>query len=96
MEAFVFTSTTSALGGALTPAPGDPAAWITDNVVPIPKNIYAVTKVAAEDLCELFHKTRRLPVVVLRTSRFFPEEDDDRKVREAYDLANIQANEMLY
>ena len=26
---FVFTSTTSAFGRALTPAPGDPAAWIT-------------------------------------------------------------------
>ena len=32
---------------------GEPAAWITEDVVPRPRNIYGVTKVAAEDLCEL-------------------------------------------
>ena len=49
---FVFTSTTSAFGRALTPLPGEPAAWITEDVVPRPRNIYGVTKTAAEDLCE--------------------------------------------
>src|SRR4051794_17980735 len=53
VEAFVFTSTTSAFGAALTPAAVEPAAWVTEDVVPIPKNIYGVTKVAAETLCEL-------------------------------------------
>ena len=47
---FVFTSTTSAFGRALTPADGEPAAWITEDVVPAPRNIYGVTKRAAEDL----------------------------------------------
>ena len=70
--AFVFTSTTSAFGRALTPPPGTPAAWVTEDVRPVPKNIYGVTKVAAEDLCELFHRLHRLPCLVLRTSRFFP------------------------
>jgi UDP-glucose 4-epimerase len=37
-----------------------------------------------------------LPVVVLRTSRFFPEPDDNAAVAGAYDLANVQANELLY
>ncbi|MGH3165202.1 MAG: NAD-dependent epimerase/dehydratase family protein [Trebonia sp.] len=55
---FVFTSTTSAFGRALTPALGMPAAWITEDVVPRPKNIYGATKVAAEDLCELIHAER--------------------------------------
>src|SRR5579864_2809899 len=32
--AFVFTSTTSAFGSALTPRPGAPAAWITEDVQP--------------------------------------------------------------
>ena len=54
--AFVYTSTTSAFGSALTPGPGEPAAWITEEVVPVPRNIYGVTKVAAESLCELFHR----------------------------------------
>lgn len=77
VESFVFISTTSTFGRALSPRPGEPAAWITEDVVPIPKNIYGVTKVAAEDLCRLLQVQTDLPVVVLRTSRFFPEADDD-------------------
>jgi UDP-glucose 4-epimerase len=94
--AFVYTSTTSAFGSALTPSPGQPAAWITEDVVPVPRNVYGVTKVAAESLCELFHRTEALPVVVLRTSRFFPEADDVAAIAETYPLANVQANELLY
>jgi len=95
VQSFVFTSTTSAFGSALTPAAGEAAAWVTENVVPIPKNIYGVTKLAAESLCERFHRAQHLPTVVLRTSRFFPEADDNASIRENYALANAQANEML-
>src|SRR5918999_58022 len=45
VEAFVFTSTTSTFGDALTPPAGAPAVWITEDVTPVPKNIYGVTKV---------------------------------------------------
>lgn len=93
---FVFTSTTSTFGRALTPRPGEPAAWITEDVVPIPRNIYGVTKTAAENLCELVHRDLGLPVVVLRTSRFFPEADDRAEVRAAYDDDNTKATEYLY
>ncbi len=96
VRSFVFTSTTSTFGAALVPPPGEPAAWITEGVRPVPKNIYGVTKVAAEDLCELAHKLHGLPVVVLRTSRFFPEEDDDPAKREAYPDDNLKANEFLH
>ena len=96
VRAFVFTSTTSVFGAALTPAADAPAAWITENVAPVPKNIYGTTKLAAEQLCELYHRRHGLPVVVLRTSRFFPEADDDAGKRAAYTLANAQANELLY
>jgi UDP-glucose 4-epimerase len=34
--------------------------------------------------------------VVLRTSRFFPERDDDPELRREYDALNAQANELLY
>src|SRR4029077_18150846 len=95
VRAFVFTSTTSAFGSALTPAQGEPAAWVTEDVAPIPKNIYGVTKVAAESLCELFFRKHHLPVMVLGTSRFFPEADDAPAIRETYATANAQANEML-
>ncbi|WP_137815924.1 NAD-dependent epimerase/dehydratase family protein [Gandjariella thermophila] len=93
---FVFTSTTSAFGHALSPPPGAPAAWITEDVAGVPKNVYGVTKTAAEDLCQLVHADHGLPVVVLRTSRFFPEPDDSDDVRAAYADANVKANEYLY
>lgn len=93
---FVFTSTTSVFGDALRPPPGAPAAWITEDVQPVPKNIYGVTKIAAENLCALFHQTNGLNAVLLRTSRFFPEEDDDRAMRQRYADANAKANEFLY
>jgi nucleoside-diphosphate-sugar epimerase len=96
VESFVFTSTTSVLGDALVPPAGAPAAWVTEDVTPIPKNIYGVTKAAAEDLCQLFHRNKGLACIVLRTSRFFPEEDDNKAVREAYADDNIKANEYLY
>jgi UDP-glucose 4-epimerase len=97
VRAFVFTSTTSTFGDALTPPAGAPAAWITEDVTPMPKNIYGVTKTAAEDLCQLFSRDRALPCVVLRTSRFFPEADDDDATRRAYDDdANLKANEFLH
>jgi len=93
---FVFTSTTSAFGRALTPAPGAPAAWIDESVTPLPRNVYGATKVAAEDLCELVARDEGLPCLVLRTSRFFPEGDDRDDVRTAYDTDNAQVNELLY
>ena len=93
---FVFTSTTSTFGRALVPAEGDPAAWITEEVTPVPRNIYGVTKVAAEDLCELVWRDHGLPCLVLRTSRFFPEPDDRDEVRAAYDDLNLKVNELLY
>jgi UDP-glucose 4-epimerase len=96
VDAFVFTSTTSVFGRALTPPLPAPAAWITEDVVPAPKNIYGVTKLAAEGLCELFHGIRGLSCIILRTSRFFPEADDRKEIRQSYADANVKANEFLY
>jgi len=96
VASFVFTSTTSAFGEAVTPPAGAPAAWVTEDVRPVPRNIYGVTKAAAEDLCELFHRSHRLACLILRTSRFFPEEDDNPATRVAYDDGNVKVNEFLY
>lgn len=93
---FVFTSTTSAFGRAMRSDPGEPAVWITEDVVPVPRNIYGVTKTAAEDLCQLVHLEQGLAVVVLRVSRFFPEGDDQDDVRGSYTDGNVKANEYLY
>lgn len=92
----VFTSTTSAFGAALSPADGQPAAWITEEIEPVAKNIYGVTKTAAEELCKLFSRSRGLPCIVLRTSRFFPEADDNPALRQRYDDLNLKVNEYLY
>ena len=93
---FVFTSTTSTFGAAMNPEQDEPAAWVTEDIVPVPKNIYGATKLAAETLCQLFARKERLPVLVLRTSRFFPEPDDSAAIRDAYPPENVQANEFLY
>ncbi len=96
VQSFIFTSTTSAFGHALVPHAGAPAAWITEGVTPVPRNVYGATKVAAEDLCQLVHQDHGLPCLVLRTSRFFPEEDDRPEIRNAYGSENAKANECLY
>jgi nucleoside-diphosphate-sugar epimerase len=52
--------------------------------------------VAAEGLCEIVHRSARLPCVILRTSRFFPEADDNVEIRQTYDDTNTKVNELLY
>ncbi|KAL2199495.1 hypothetical protein P885DRAFT_30475 [Corynascus similis CBS 632.67] len=100
VQSFVFISTTSAFGSALSPPPGEPAAWIDESVRPEPKNIYGVTKTAAEDVCRLVAASKSQsgpPVVVLRTSRFFPEEDDDEARRGAFaEGDNLKVLELAY
>jgi len=94
--AFVFTSTTSAFGRALTPGAGDPAAWITEAVADRPKNIYGATKTGAEALCDLAAHRDGLPIVILRCARFFPEPDDSAAARASFSDANLKANEFLH
>lgn len=92
----VVTSSTSAFGRALTPAPGGPATWIDETVVPRVRNVYGATKIAAEELCELASLDPGLPVVVLRTSRFFPEADDRDEVRARFDDTAIKLVEFCH
>ena len=100
IDRFVFTSTTSLMisqeirdgkaGGA------NEAVWIDETMTPLrPRNIYGVTKLAAEELCRLFNHLHKLPVLVLRTSRFFPEEDDMAHAI-AQSGENTKANEFLF
>ncbi|MGY8662135.1 NAD(P)-dependent oxidoreductase [Bradyrhizobium sp. UFLA05-109] len=96
VKGFVFTSTTSAFGSQLRPEAGNSAVWVTEDLPAVPKNIYGTTKLMAENLCELFVRESGLPVIVLRTSRFFPEEDDDPSARASFATENAQANELLY
>jgi UDP-glucose 4-epimerase len=68
---FVYTSTTSVYGAALVPT--DRAVWVTEDLTPQPRDIYDITKLAAEALCKHFAEAQGLPVICLRTARFFPE-----------------------
>ena len=96
VNAFVMTSSTTVFGDALVPAPNEPAAWVDEAVVSVPKNIYGVTKAAAEDLCQLAHRNDGLNCVVLRTSRFFPEPDDAPDTHEGRSDENVKADEYAY
>lgn len=68
---FVYTSTTSLYGHAMNPDKA--AVWVTEDLIPQPRDIYDVTKIAAEDLCRSFSEKHGLPCTSLRVSRFFPE-----------------------
>jgi nucleoside-diphosphate-sugar epimerase len=96
-DRFVFTSTTSLMISAAIRAEERAAAvWIDETLAPLePRNIYGVTKLAAEDLCRLFHLEHGLAVTVLRTGRFFPE-DDDMAHTHTLSGPNTKANELLY
>jgi nucleoside-diphosphate-sugar epimerase len=98
-DRFLFTSTTSLMiskairagkaGGALA------AAWLDEESGPLePRNIYGVTKLAAEQLCRLHHLEHGLDIAILRTGRFFPE-DDDMADEIDHDGPNTKANEFL-
>ncbi|QPC92459.1 NAD(P)-dependent oxidoreductase [Mesorhizobium sp. INR15] len=99
VQRFVMTSTTSLMisqairdgfiGGARK------AAWLTETMLPEPRNIYGVTKLSAEHLCRLYHLRHGLPVIILRTARFFPEADDMAHAIEQTD-ANTKVNELLF
>jgi UDP-glucose 4-epimerase len=71
VKRFVYTSTTSLYGFAMVPR--DQAVWVTETLPPQPRDIYDITKITAEELCQHFALTMGLPAICLRTARFFPE-----------------------
>ncbi|MBR0663772.1 NAD(P)-dependent oxidoreductase [Roseomonas hellenica] len=94
-DRFVFTSTTSLMiSEAIRAEAGSAAIWLDEGTGPLaPRNIYGVTKLAAEGLCRLHHLEHGLNCVVLRTARFFPEEDDTLR---DWSGPNLKANEFLH
>lgn len=94
-DRFVFTSTTSLMiSQAIRDETSARAVWLDEDSGPLaPRNIYGVTKLAAEGLCRLYATDHGLPCVVLRTARFFPE-DDDTIVHT--DAQNLKAVEFLH
>jgi nucleoside-diphosphate-sugar epimerase len=64
----VLSSSTSVYGHALEPSGA--AVWVDEALTPRPRDIYDVTKLAAEQLCALFTAETGIPTVCLRVSRF--------------------------
>jgi UDP-glucose 4-epimerase len=95
-KSFVFTSTTSLMiSAAIRQGGGSEAVWIDETLAPLePRNVYGATKLAAEELCRLIQAEHKLPIVILRTSRFFPEEDDQAHLLKLSG-PNTKANELL-
>jgi UDP-glucose 4-epimerase len=93
-DRFVFTSTTSLMiSQRIREELGHTAVWLDEQSGPLePRNIYGATKLAAEALCRLHHIEHGLNCVVLRTARFFPEEDDTHTELSG---ENMKANELL-
>ena len=92
-DRFLFTSTTSLMiSEEIRSGPKQRAVWLTEDSPPAPRNIYGATKLEAERLCRRAHDETGMAVLVLRTGRFFPEEDDTHR-----DLPgeNNKANELL-
>jgi UDP-glucose 4-epimerase len=100
VDRFVFTSTTSLMiSQQIRDAHKrgvDHAFWIDEEMNQLePRNIYGVSKLTAEHLCRMVHDATRLPLVILRTARFFPEEDD--MAQEIIQSGqNTKANEFLF
>ena len=72
LERFVFTSTTSVFGCSTRPKAE--AIWVTEDLAPNPEDIYDLTKLEAERLCQEVSRLG-LDTIILRMSRCFPEPD---------------------
>lgn len=94
-DRFVFTSTTSLMiSQAIRDEEGSATVWLDESSGPLePRNIYGVTKLAAEALCRQQFLDSGLSCIVLRTARFFREDDDTLNELSG---PNLKANELLH
>ncbi|MBB6272481.1 nucleoside-diphosphate-sugar epimerase [Pedobacter cryoconitis] len=82
VKRFLYISTTSVYGSAMDDP--DQAVWVDENLTAEPRDIYDITKQAAEQLCKDFFYKDGLQTSVYRVGRFLPED------------SNLQANHRLY
>ncbi len=79
---FVYSSTTSLYGTAMVPQ--ERAVWVTEALPPQPRDVYDVTKIAAEHFCAVIAKKTDLSCISLRVSRFFTEPLDKMTIYRLY------------
>ncbi len=79
---FVYSSTTSLYGTAMVPQ--ERAVWVTETLLPQPRDVYDVTKIAAEHCCAVVSQKTDLSCISLRVSRFFTEPLDTMAIYRLY------------
>ncbi|HEK21599.1 NAD-dependent epimerase/dehydratase family protein [Mucilaginibacter sp.] len=82
VKKFLYISTTSIYGNAMVDT--DKAVWVNEELREQPRDIYDITKQAAEQLCKDFFYKEHLQTSVYRVGRFLPESP------------NLEANHRLY
>ncbi|MFC0518142.1 NAD-dependent epimerase/dehydratase family protein [Mucilaginibacter angelicae] len=82
VQKMLYTSTTSIYGDAMVNT--SQAVWVDEELIIKPRDIYDITKQAAEQLCKDFFYREGLQTSVYRVGRFLPETD------------NLKLNHRLY
>ncbi len=94
-DRFILTSTTSLMvrSDVHAGAGANGAWWMDEDFGPLqPRNIYGISKLAAEQIVGQVHRDTGIGAAILRTGRFFPEDDDTHATPSG---PNLKANELL-
>jgi nucleoside-diphosphate-sugar epimerase len=82
VKKFLYTSTTSIYGKSMVNS--KEAVWVDENLIPAPRDIYDITKLTAELLCQDYFEKENLETTVLRVSRFLPEAENTKAIHRLY------------
>jgi len=79
---FLYTSSTSIYGKAMVSK--NAAVWVDEKLRPEPRDIYDITKLTCELLCQDYFEKEGLETTVLRVSRFLPEDENTKANHRIY------------
>ena len=82
VKKFLYTSTTSIYGKSMVNS--KEAVWVDENLIPAPRDIYDITKLTAELLCQDYFEKENIETTVLRVSRFLPEAENTKAIHRLY------------
>ena len=60
------------------------AVWVDETLTPNPRDIYDITKLTAELLCQDYFEKENIETTVLRVSRFLPEDENTKAIHRLY------------
>jgi UDP-glucose 4-epimerase len=82
IKKFLYTSTTSIYGKSMVNE--NQAVWVDETLLPNPRDIYDITKLTAELLCQDYFEKESIETTVLRVSRFLPEDENTKAIHRLY------------